>query len=278
MSYSNDDDQVADTLGRLLEDHQKHFVRASSVALFLGVWWFGSNFVVKGLVPGPYPVGLEIVEIVQSDHFFSHLYHTFYRVLLGFGAAIVLATGLGMLMGLSEFGESFFEIWVLTGLTIPGMALAMISLMIFGIGNLAAIFAIFIIILPLMTLNMWEGTKNIDAELIRMGHAFNATRRQLVAEVVFPQIVPYILAASRYGLGLAWKVAVIAEMLGLGNGVGYKITESFQLFDLAGVLAWTLSFTAIMFVLEFGVVKAIENHLTRWRSDVEGGGFTLGQA
>lgn len=274
MSYSGDN-QILDGLAGFVDDQQKQVARLASILLFLAGWWTLSNFLAKGLVPGPMPVANEVVEIVQSDKFFFHVYNTFYRVIAGFGAAIISATALGMLMGLSNLGEDFFEIWVLTGLTVPGMALAMISLMVFGLGNFAAIFAIFIIILPLMTLNMWEGTKNIDGELLRMGHAFHASRKQLIREVVFPQIVPYILAATRYGLGLAWKVAVIAEMLGMGNGVGYKINESFQLFSLEGVLAWTLSFTAIMFFLEFGLLKTIENRLTAWRSDIEGGGFAL---
>jgi len=85
-----------------------------------------------------------------------------------------------------------------------------------------------------------------------------------------------MLAALRFGLALSWKTVVIAETFGATSGVGYKIIEARELLSMKGVLAWTLSFTLVMFVLEFGVLKLLEARLTAWRP--RGAGLTLGAA
>lgn len=258
-------------LPEIVRKQRGNLIRLVSISAAVLLWWVASLTFAQVTLPSPAVVGEEIVAIVTTEMFYYHLYKTFFRVIIGFVLALTCATALGIAMGLSDTAEHVFDIHILVGLTVPGMAIAMVTLLMFGIGEMAAISAVFITILPFMTENLWEGAKNIDDELIRMGNAFNANRFKMVREVVFPQLIPYILAASRYGLGLAWKVVVIAEMLGLGSGVGYQIHQAFGLFRFEGVLAWTFSFTIVMFFLEFVIIKRIERYLTSWRIEVEGG-------
>ena len=153
--------------------------------------------------------------------------------------------------------------WV--GLTIPRLAWAVLALLWFGTTDGSAVFSIVVILLPLMTLNMLEGTKAIDRDLVEMATVFRFSRAMTVRDIVVPQLVPHILAATRFGFALAWKVVVISEMLGLNSGVGYMISRSFGLFDMVGVMAWTVAFTLVMFLIEFGVFQIVERRLTAWR-------------
>ena len=98
-----------------------------------------------------------------------------------------------------------------------------------------------------------------------MGLVFKATRPMIIRSVVLPQLIPYSLAAIRFGLALAWKTVVIAETFGATSGIGYKIIESREILSMRGVLAWTLSFTVVMIALEFGILKIVETRLTAWR-------------
>lgn len=247
-----------------------------SVVSFVVGWWALSLFYPTALLPDPLIVLQEIGRLYQEEQLLFHFEQTLIRVLGGFGLAMIVSVSVGILMGLNKPAEEFFKIYILIGLSIPSLAIAMITLMFFGIGNVAAITAIMITIIPFITENMWEGTKNIDKDLTRMGRAFGAGPRKLIQEVVLPQLIPYVLAASRYGLSLAWKIAVIAEMLGLGNGVGYQINSAFARFSMVGVLAWTFAFAILMIVIEFGIISPIEYYLTSWQSDVEGGDVLKG--
>ena len=64
-----------------------------------------------------------------------------------------------------------------------------------------------------------------------------------------------IFAATRYGLGLAWKVVVVVEMFGTSNGVGYQVMKSYQVFNMEGVIAWTLTFVVAMIIIEYGIIN-----------------------
>lgn len=245
-----------------------NLVRGVSLFSILSVWWIVSLFFPPSFLPGPQIVLKNVAVLIFSREFVFNMYKTLLRVVLGFLWAFIVGSSIGILMGFTRVAEHFFEVEVLVGLTIPGLAWAIIALMWFGIRDFSAIFSIFIIILPMIAVNMWEGTKALDRELIEMGQAFRASRKMVIRHVVIPQLVPYLFAATRFGFALAWKVVVVVEMLGLSNGVGFQINRSFGLFDMEGVLSWTLSFTLVMILIEFGIVKLIEKRVTRWRPSV----------
>lgn len=240
----------------------------ASVATVLLAWQLIAGFFPPSLLPGPAVVFRRVWTIVMSGQFVFHMAHTLLRVGVGFLCAFVASLGLGILMGVSRTAERFFEVEILIGLTVPSLAWAVVALMWFGIREIAPVFTIFVIILPLITVNMWQGTKALDQDLIEMARAFRVRRPQIIREVVVPQLVPYLLAATRFGLSLAWKVAVIAEMLGISNGIGYMIHYSFGIFSMEEVLAWTISFTLVMMLLEYGVLNPLETRITRWRRAV----------
>jgi NitT/TauT family transport system permease protein len=258
-------------LRTVVRGQQRNLLRLTSILVAIGAWWVLSLFYPPALIPGPKLVFEETYNVILYQNFGFHMGQTMIRVLASFIISMVVSTALGIMMGSNENAEAFFETYILVGLTVPSLAIAMIMLLLFGIGNVAAIAAIVLTMIPIITENMWQGTKDLNQELTRMGRAFEADRISLIKDVVLPQLVPYILAASRFGLSISWKVTVIVEYLGLGNGIGYQIRQAFGLFSFVGVLAWTLSFVFVMVILEFGVLKVIEERLTRWQSSVEGG-------
>lgn len=243
-------------------------VYLASLATLLLLWQAVAAFFPPSLLPGPVAVFRKVAQIIVSGKFFFHMAHTLARVGAGFVAAFLVSLALGIAMGANRTAERFFEPAILVGLTIPSLAWAVIALMWFGIKEVAPVFTIFIIILPIITVNMWQGTKALDQELIEMARAVRASRGMIIREVVIPQLVPYLLAATRFGLSLAWKVTVIAEMLGLSNGIGYMIHYAFGIFSMEEVLAWTLAFTLVMMALEYGLLNPLEARLTRWRRAV----------
>jgi len=175
---------------------------------------------------------------------------------------------LGVAMGRSRYVEKFFEAEILVGLTIPALAWAVLSIMWFGLKDFAAIFAITVLITPVITLNVVQGMKNLDKGLLEMAKVFGSNKRLVIRSIVIPQLLPYLFAAARFGLGLAWKSVVIVEMLGLSNGIGYMIAFWFGMFSMKDVLAWTLAFTLIMLMFEYGLLGPLEKWAMRWRPTI----------
>ena len=240
-----------------------------SVAVLLAAW-VGLSFVFsEQIIPGPIPVVEAIVDNMQSGDGLFHLYKTVSRVVLGLTIAMFLGTGLGLVMGLSIKGEKFFESWVMIGLTIPAVVYAIICLLWFGLNDSAAVIAIGITAFPAVAINMWQGVKDIDMQLIAMGKAFRLPTRDLIRKIVLPQTVPYVLAATRYALGISWKIATTVELIGMSSGVGYMLHYWFGLFSMTQVFAWTLTFVIVLLFIEYVLINPFEKRATAWRPAVQ---------
>jgi len=80
-----------------------------------------------------------------------------------------------------------------------------------------------------------------------------------------PQLYPYLFAAARAGLSLIWKIVLVVELLGRSEGIGFQLNVFFQFFDIAGILAYTLVFAAVVLLIEGVVMRPLERRVNRWR-------------
>lgn len=240
-------------------------LRVGSILTLIGVWWTLGLFFPPTLVPKPLDTFAEVAAIVGTGNFFDEMASTLRRVMVGFGMAMIVSIPLGILMGTLRSLESFFEPPVILGLTMPGLIWAVLMIMFFGLNETSAYAAVAITIMPMLAISIWQGTKSIDKDLIDMSNAFHASAWSKIVDVILPQLISHILAAIRYGLGLAWKVVVVVEMFGLSNGVGYQVVRGFNVFSMKTVLAWAISFLVVMIVIEFGMIGWLEKAVTRWR-------------
>ena len=58
---------------------------------------------------------------------------------------------------------------------------------------------------------------------------------------------------------------LVVELLGLSSGVGFKLNLYFQLFDVTGLLAYSLSFIAVIFLVEAVLLRPWQTAANRWR-------------
>ena len=243
-------------------------VWALSVAIMLVLWTVIAALFPPTLLPGPAAVGVRLADLMTTGDFWLHLRATVQRVAVGFVLAFVVSVAAGTLMGARRLAEGVFEPWLLVGLTIPGLCWVVLAVLWFGVTEMTPVFAIFVVVLPMLTLNMWQGTKGLDRDLIEMARVFRAPWSSVMRDVVLPQLLPLCVAGVRMGFALGWKVVVLAEMFGLSSGVGSMINRSFSAHSMDDVLAWTVGFTLVMFVFEHAVMLPIERRLVRWRQVV----------
>ena len=83
--------------------------------------------------------------------------------------------------------------------------------------------------------------------------------------VVLPQLYPYVAVSARSGLALIWKIVLVVELLGRGNGVGFQLGVFFQLFDVTGILAYSLAFILVIQGIEHGLLQPLARRVTAWK-------------
>ncbi len=253
-------------------DAVRYFVLPVAVA---GAIWYGvasAKLVPAHLLPPPDRVLVRIAEAARTGVLVSNLLLTVQRVVVAFLAALVVSLPVGVAMGFLRPLERLLTPWLVVALSVPGLIWALVALLLFGLSELTIYSAIAAGLVPMFVVNWWQGVKALDRDLLLMARVYRARPWSLARDVVLPQLIPQLFASTRYGLAWGWKIVVVIEMLGFGNGVGYLLYESYHLFSMERVLAWALVFLGVMLVLEYGVIAPLERRCTAWRPPVSLGG------
>jgi NitT/TauT family transport system permease protein len=240
-------------------------LRFLSLVIFLATWWIAALLVGGMKLPDPPSVLKVVMAEASSGDLFLNLGATLARVALAFTLAITLGVAIGYLMGRVRLADRLGDPWLILLLNLPALVVIVLAYIWAGLTEVAAIAAIAINKIPATVVTLREGTRALDAALDEMATVFAVPRWRAFRHVVLPQLGPYIAAASRSGLSLVWKIVLVAELLGRPNGVGFEIGVAFQLFDTPRLLAYALSFAAVVLLIETALVQPFETRLARWR-------------
>jgi NitT/TauT family transport system permease protein len=135
-----------------------------------------------------------------------------------------------------------------------------------GLTEVAAIVAVALNKIPMVTAMIREGVRALDPKLDDMSEIYRLSSWSRFRHVTLPQLAPHVASASRTGIALIWKIVLVVEFLGRSNGIGFQIHLYFQLFDVGMVLAYAFAFIAIMLLFEALVLRPLEKQANRWRA------------
>jgi NitT/TauT family transport system permease protein len=231
----------------------------------IAAWYVGAQLAGPRMLPDPQAVALMIVSEARSGALAFNLGATLARVATAFTIAMVIGSIIGLLMGRSRIADRFGDPWLVVLLNLPALVIIVLAYVWAGLTETAAVIAVALNKLPIATVTVREGARALDRGLDDMAQVFRMGAWMRMRHVVLPQLAPYLAAAARSGLSLVWKIVLIVELLGRPNGVGFEIGIAFQLFDVTRILAYALSFIAVMLVIETLLVQPLERHVTRWR-------------
>jgi NitT/TauT family transport system permease protein len=240
-------------------------LRLVSFAAFLAIWWIAALVAGDAKLPAPPAVLAVMISEARSGALFVNLGATLARVALAFTLAMTLGAAIGYLMGRVRLADRLGDPWLILLLNLPALVVIVLAYIWAGLTEVAAIAAIAINKLPTAVVTLREGTRALDRALDEMATVFAIPRRRAFRHVILPQLAPYIAAAARSGLSLVWKIVLVAELLGRPNGVGFEIGVAFQLFDIPLLLAYSLTFAAVVLVIETLLVQPFEVRTSRWR-------------
>ncbi|MCF3974280.1 ABC transporter permease [Paracoccus salsus] len=236
------------------------------LALWLVVAWLIDN---PRTMPGPGAVAARLGHIAASGELWFHAGMTLFRVLASFGLAMTVGVALGLWMGRSRTADHWLNPGLVIALNIPALVVIVLAYIWIGLNEIAAIAAVALNKIPVVTVMLREGARALRPDLDDMATAFRMSRLDRLRHVVLPQLAPHVAAAARAGISLIWKIVLVVEFLGRSNGVGFKIHLLFSSFDVAGVLAWALSFVAVMLAIDLAVLRPWEARANRWRRDAD---------
>ncbi|MCE5972244.1 ABC transporter permease [Sinirhodobacter sp. WL0062] len=215
--------------------------------------------------PGPQQVLPALWDGLVTGRMLPDLTVTLRRVGLAFLIAIGVGTAGGIILGLSPRLDRWLDPWLTVLNNIPALVTIVLCYLWIGLNETAAIFAVALNKIPLVTVMLREGVRVLDPDLNDMARLYRMPWRARLVHIILPQLAPQLMAAARAGISLIWKIVLVVEFLGRSNGIGFRIHLDFQMFDITGVLANALAFVAVMLAVEWLVLAPLAAHAARWR-------------
>jgi NitT/TauT family transport system permease protein len=237
---------------------------AVGAALVAG-WWALSLRYGAYVLPSPGAVLLGLLEIVRSGEIWRHAGASLARIVVGFGGAVLVAVGLGLLAFLSPVARGVVHDVLVVLNSTSVFVWIVISIIWFGLSHWAPIFTTFMITLPVVGSNLVEGVASVDRRLLEMGDVYRLSGRQKFTAIVVPSTLPYLVAGMKVGFGLALKVSVVAEIFGVTSGIGYIMNYSREILATQMVFVWALVMILVMTLTDRLVFDAVARRLMRWR-------------
>jgi NitT/TauT family transport system permease protein len=191
------------------------------------------------------------------------------RVGLGFALGAGLALPLGLLMGAKSAVYELFNPVVQLLRPIPPIAFIPLAILWFGLGNAPAFFLISLGAFFPVLMNTIAGVRNVDAIYLRAARNLGAGEWTIFRRIMIPAAMPYILTGIRVGIGVAFIVLIVAEMIAVNAGLGYRITEAREYFWSDKVIAGMITIGLAGLGIDFGMSR-LNAWLLRWHRGVEG--------
>jgi len=241
------------------------FTPLLSILALLVLWQLAAVSAGSLLLPGPMAVFTVLGRELASGRLPFHLGMTLARLAVSFSLSMLLGTFLGIALGRFPKLDRFFDSWLVIALNIPALVTIILCYVWFGLIETAAITAVVINKLPNVIVTLREGTRHLNRDLLEMAAVYRFGRLKTLRHVIWPQLFPFLLTAARTGLALIWKIILVVELLGRSNGMGYQLHLFFQMFDVAGILAYSIAFILVVQLMEWLVLRPLDRQAQRWR-------------
>lgn len=222
------------------------------------LWWLASTGLPDFVMPSPWLVAKTLGRLFYDPAFLGHTVVSTVRVAVAVVVALVIGGGLALLP----------RFWPILGVIVherikpflnsfPSLGWAILAVIWFEISDFTVIFVQVMILIPFCLINVAEGLRELDQEALEMARSFTRSRAKVFLKVILPMLVPYAVAAARISYGVAWKIALVAELFGADSGLGYLMLQAQTAADAATVFATCFSIVIIFIAGEKLVIDPL---------------------
>ncbi|AXB44676.1 ABC transporter permease [Amycolatopsis albispora] len=237
----------------------------SPVALLV-LWQLASS---SGLLPpeklsSPLTVLEAGVEVAGTGELGEAFAVSVTRVLIGFALGASIGLVLGIVAGLSRWGNLLVDPPVQMLRTLPFLGLIPLFILWFGIGETPKIVLVALGVAFPLYLNVHSGIRTVDDQLVEATTALGYTRTERLWHVVLPSAVPQTLVGLRQSLGIAWLSLIVGEQVNADAGLGYLINNAREFLRTDVIVVGLVVYAALGLATD-ALVRLLEGRALRWR-------------
>jgi ABC-type nitrate/sulfonate/bicarbonate transport system permease component len=244
------------------------FSRVFSILLVLAAWELAARS--GRLTPYQLPALSTVLARIWSDTVSGDLAIntglTLYRALVSFAICAVGGVLIGMAMSRNKIVNWFLDPIISVGFPMPKIAFLPVVILWLGVYDVSKITIVVVdAIFPVIAATL-VGIQSVEREFIWSARNMGASSREVMTHVILPAALPQIFTGLQVALPLTLIVAVVAEMLMGGYGLGGAMMTASRFANSAGVFAGIVEIAVVGYIL----VKAmamIRRRLLVWHQE-----------
>jgi len=224
----------------------------------------GSRFVPDYIMPSPVVVAGTFWQLVTQDA--AHVGYTLARLGVAVAFSMFVGVLLGLAMGTFTRIRPYLRSLVIVDTGIPALSWMLIAVFWFKEAEARIFFILTVILLPFYALNVYEGMRALQKDLVDMIESFRPSKLQILRYLVVPHIVPYVFLTTRSVIGYAIRMAIFAELVASAVGIGARMSFAQSTFRVDQVLAWTFLLVMLNMLLQ-AILTFVEKRFLGWRAE-----------
>jgi NitT/TauT family transport system permease protein len=189
---------------------------------------------------------------------------TLEEALIGFAIGTTLGIVCGIALGRVRLLAEVFGPFIKVLNSIPRIVLGSVFVIMFGLGLESKVLLVIVLVFFGVFFNAFQGTREVDRNLIANAAILGASRWQITRQVVLPSAFTWIVASLHVAFGFALIGAIVGEFIGSQQGLGNLIRTAQGTFDANGVWA-AMVIMAVVALLAEWLITRLEKRLLRWR-------------
>ena len=246
--------------------YRKLLLGGLAVAAFFAAWQaiflvvpFDPLFISK-----PSLIAAGYVDLIESGDLFHDLAVSAVPFFCGLIAAVIIGVPLGIVMGWRVRVGYALDPLMTIFYASPLVALAPLLVIFFGVGVSGKAIIVFTLSVFPFIFNACAGVRAVDRLLINVVRSLGGGEWDLYRKVIFPSVLPYIVAAARIAVGRALIGVLVGEFFAASEGIGFAISRFGDIFAIDRMFACILTVMVIAVVLTEGIRWA-ERAAFPWR-------------
>jgi ABC-type nitrate/sulfonate/bicarbonate transport system permease component len=249
--------------GFRLSDHPGA-IRTTTIVVFLIAWELYGRSINPIFLSYPTAIAGAAVDLITSGQLVAALLKSLQGLAIGFGLAIVVGIGLGVLMGRYRTLHYALDPFLIALYATPGVALIPLIMLWLGLGLQAKVVIIFEACFFPIVINTYAGVRNVSRANVDVARAYGASDRQVLRLVLLPSALPFIMAGIRLAVGRGVIGMVVAEFFTALSGLGSLIIIFENAFATAKLFVPVITLSLLGVSLT-ALAQQLERRLAPWK-------------
>ncbi len=226
------------------------------------------HLVIPFLLPALSTVLARIANDAMSGALAINVGLTLYRTFVAFFLATAVGIAIGVLMTRKASIKWFFDPLISIGLPMPKIALLPVFMLWFGLFDTSKILMVAFSACFQIIITTWNGTRNVEKELIWSARSLGASDRQILWEIIMPAAMPQILTGLQIAMPVCLIVVLVTEMQMGGRGLGDAMLVAARYAQSPGVFAGIIEIGSLGFVIIKGM-EMTRRRLLKWHQETQ---------